>query len=149
MNTLKTNLKVIIPGKVQKLNVIEQLINDSILRTLKKNTLVVLVFDTDTNNANILKMNIEKLNSSSVVSKVIAVPQVPNLEKELIRSCNINKITELLDSRNEKEFKRDLIHITNLDKKLKEHSFNINKLWSQPTPKPFDNIKNESKKIKC
>lgn len=148
VNTLKNELCVIVPGKVQRLNVIESKISDNILRTIKKGTVVVLVFDTDTNSVNMLKNNIKKLNECKFISKVIAIPQVPNLEKELIRSCNINKITELLNSRSEKDFKSDLIHITNLGSKLREHNFDIKLFWNQQPSSPYEDINNESGLIK-
>lgn len=148
VNTLKNQLRVIKAGKVQRLNVIENKINDSILRTLNKGTIVVLIFDTDTKNNDILKSNILKLNSCSFVSKVITIPQVHNLEEELIRSCNIKKITELLNSRSKKDFKSDLLRITNLDSKLKEHEFDINFFWNQQPKAPYQDIPNEAKLIK-
>ena len=89
---LKTQLKMIKPGKVQKLNVIDEEITDAMLRLLREDTIVVLIFDTDTENTDILNNNIKKLNASKRVFKVITVPQVPNLESELIRSCKIKKI---------------------------------------------------------
>lgn len=148
VNTLKNQLGVIITGKVQTLNVVENKINNNILRTLKKGTIVVLIFDTDTKKVDILNNNIEKLTNCSFVSKVITIPQVSDLEDELIRSCNIKKITELLNSRSKKDFKRDLIHVTNLNKKLKEHAFDINLFWNQQPESPYNNISNESKSVK-
>ena len=107
VNTLKTDMGLICPGKVQKLNVIECNIADLHLRPLSKGTVVVLIFDTDTGNVERLKRNIKKLKTCPAVSKVITVPQVPNLEEELVRSCNIRAITELLNSKSRKEFKSD------------------------------------------
>ena len=148
LTVLKTQLKLIKPGKVQRLNVINEYITDIMLRTLKKDTWVVLVFDTDTNKAEILQKNIRKLKKCSSVSKVITIPQVRNLEDELLRSCKIKKITELLNSSSISKFKSDLIHISNLDAKLLEHQFNINDFWSQIPPSPYHIISNESQAIK-
>lgn len=148
LNTLKNELGVIQTGKVQKLNVVEQKISMNILRTLKRDTIVILVFDTDTKNIDILNYNIKTLNECRIVSKVIIIPQVKNLEDELIRSCDINNIKELLNSRSKKDFKSDLIRITNLDTKLKEHKFNINLFWNQQPSSPFQYLHNESFEIK-
>lgn len=148
VNTLKNQLRVIVPGKVQKLNVIQDKINSNILRTLKKGTIVVLIFDTDTDNVDTLNNNIQKLEKCSFVSEIVTIPQVPDLESELIRSCNIKKITQLLNSRSKKDFKSDLIRITNLDMKLKEHEFDINLFWNQQPDFPYQNIPNNSKIIK-
>lgn len=148
INTLKNQLGVIKAGKVQKLNVIENKITDNILRTLKEGTIIVLVFDTDTRKTDILNYNITKLNACKFISKVVTIPQVDNLEDELIRSCNIRKITELLNSRSAKDYKSDLIRVSNLDRKLKEHEFNINLFWSKQPDAPYQNIINESEIIK-
>ena len=148
IDTLKTKLAVIRPGKVQKLNAVTQEITDMRLRTIASGTIVVLVFDTDAGNPDILQKNIKLLKACKSVSEVVLIPQVPNLEGELIRSCNIRKIEELLDSKSNREFKSDLIRVTNLDKKLQEHQFNITLFWCGiPTP-PYQNIENQSKKIK-
>lgn len=148
INTLKNQLGVIQSGKVQKLNVIENKISMNILRTLKKGTVVVLVFDTDTGKTEILNKNIKMLNECSFISKVITIPQVKNLEDELVRCCNIINITELLNSRSKKDFKSDLIHVTNLDSKLREHGFNINLFWNKQPDAPYQRIVNEAAQIK-
>lgn len=148
LNTLKNKLRVIQPGKIQRLNVVQTKISMNILRTLKKGTLVVLVFDTDTQNTEILNYNIKLLNNSNIISKVITIPQVKNLEDELIRSCDIKKITELLNSRSKKDYKSDLIKVTNLETKLVEHHFDINLFWNQQPNVPFQEIHNESEEIK-
>ena len=148
VNTLKNQLGVIRPGKVQKLNVVENKIPINILRTLKKGTMVVLVFDTDTEKTDTLNNNIEMLKDCSFISSVITITQVKNLEDELVRSCNIKNIKELLNSRSKKDFKSDLIRITNLDSKLKEHEFDINLFWSKQPDKPYQKIVNEADQIK-
>lgn len=148
INVLKTELRVIMPGKVQKLNVVEEKIKKMHLRTLSYGTIVVLIFDTDTGNLNILDENIRTLKECSTVSEIVLIPQVPNLEGELVRSCDIRKIEELLSSKSRKDFKSDLIHISNLNKKLREHQFDINLFWCRsPTP-PYQDIENQAAKIK-
>jgi len=148
LNTLKNQLGIVQAGKVQVLNVVQNKIPQTILRTLKKGTVVILVFDTDTSDIDILKQNIKLLNECGFISKVITVPQVKNLEDELVRSCDIRSITELLNSRSKKEFKSDLIRITNLDKKLREHKFDINRFWSQQPSAPYQEIINDADSIK-
>ena len=148
INTLKSKLCVNIPGKVQKFNVIEREITDARLRTLAPKTIVVLVFDTDTGQRAILDRNIKKLKSCSSVSDVIMVPQVPNLEGELIRCCSIKNITELLNCKSIDDFKRDFNKVTNLDQKLLDHSFDISLIWSKSPPPPYQNIPNQSAHIK-
>lgn len=148
VNTLKNDLKVIIPGKVQTLNATQKIISDLVLRTFKKGTIVVLVFDTDTANLNILNSNIKKLEKCTSVSEIITIPQVRNLEDELVYSCNIKKITELLNSRSVSDFKSEFIHITNLGSKLKEHCFDIIRFWSRNPGAPYQEIVNKSNRVK-
>lgn len=148
VNTLKTDMGLICPGKIQKLNVIECQITDLHLRPLAKGTIVVLIFDTDTGKVDRLSKNIEKLKSCSAISLVVTIPQVPNLEGELVRSCNIKTITELLNSKSTKEYKSDIIRVSNLDQKLKEHRFDINKFWSQKPKPPYDLVENRAAVIK-
>lgn len=146
--TLKSDLGVIRPGKVQKLNVIEHILEDARLMTLRPRTMVVLIFDTDTGQTSILNKNLEKLKVCPVVSEIITIPQIFNLEDELIHSCNIKDITKLLGSKSKKEFKTDFNRTKNLAKKLTEHGFDINKLWSQQPLPPYQDITNQAEKIK-
>lgn len=148
IDVLKTDLGVIKPGKVQKLNVVEQEITEVRLRTLKQGTMVVLVFDTDTGNADILRKNIKTLRACKVVSEIILIPQIPNLEGELIRSCNIKRIEELLNSKTRREFKSDLIRVSNLHKKLQEHQFDIALFWSEKPTSPYQDLGNQAEKVK-
>ena len=148
INVLKTQLKKIKTGKVQKLNVINEKITDAMLRILKKNTVAVLVFDTDTKSVEILNYNIKKIRSCKSVSKIVTIPQVPNLEAELIKSCHLKKITDLLSSTTAKEFKSDFLRVSNLDTKLLEHGFDIDLLWCTQPPAPYQNIANQAEEIK-
>lgn len=148
INVLKNDMNLIAQGKIQVLNVVQNYISDAYLRTLKIGTIVILVFDTDTNNVETLKRNIKKLRDCPYIADVLTIPQVPNLEGELIRSCNIRQITELLNSRSAKDYKSDLIRITNLHSKLEEHNFDINKFWSKQPGEPYQDISNDADKIK-
>lgn len=148
VDVLKTDLRLIKSGKVQKLNVVEQKVTDVRLRTLKRDTMVILVFDTDTGNVDILKKNIKTFEACLSVSEVVLIPQVANLEDELIRSCNIRRIEELLNSRSKGDFKRDLISVTNLGKKLLEHQLDMNLFWNRRPTSPYQDIENQAAKVK-
>lgn len=148
VDTLKTKMGCIMPGKSYVLNVVMEEIKPMHLRTLAPKTTVVLVFDSDAGNVEILQKNIQTLQKCSSVSDIITIPQVPRLESELVRSCDISKIEELLNSRSEKDFKRDVIRVTNLDAKLKEHKFNIALFWSGKAPAPYQHVVNQADKVK-
>lgn len=148
VNTLKTNLRVIRSGKVHILNMVNQEITNMRLRTLVRETMVVLVFDSDSGNVNILNKNLRALRKCSSISEIVLIPQVGNLEEELVRSCNIKRIEDLLNSKSRSDFKSDLIHVSNLGKKLLEHEFDIRRFWSETPAEPYQGIENQSSKIK-
>lgn len=148
INVLKSDLEFILPGKVQIFNVTQQRLTKLRLMNLKKGTKVVLVFDTDEGNELILRQNIEFLKGADVVSEVICVTQVRNLEDELKRSCKMNQIKDLLGSKSNKDFKHDLIKEKNLAGKLKKFQFNFSKFWDTTDKDRYREIKNEAYKIK-
>ena len=143
IDTLKTEMGLIKPGKVQVLNVVTEEITDLRLRALSPGTTVVLVFDVDAGSVDILNRNVTKLNSN-----VVTIPQVANLEEEILRSCDIGRIEDLLNSKSRRDFKSDLLRVTNLAAKLKEHHFNFDQFWTAaPTPS-YQSIPNQSSQIK-
>lgn len=148
LSTLKTELGVIVPGKIEVFNIVQDLITQIRLMQLKKGTTVVLVFDTDAGNVDILKQNVKILNKCSAVKRVICVMQVRNLEDELVRSCNIRQIKELLGSKSNKDYKHDLIAEKNLKNKLLQHDFDILKMWSWQDQGNYSKMENEGHKIK-
>ena len=54
IEVLKTEIKLIMPGKVQIFYVVQEIIKDSRLKILSNNTTLVFLFDTDVENTNIL-----------------------------------------------------------------------------------------------
>ena len=148
VNTLKTDFQIIQPGKVDKFNVVQNLFNKNRIQVLKKDTTVVLVFDTDTNSADILMQNIEFLRKQKCIKDVICIPQVENLEDELIRSCAIRQVKELTGSKTDSEFKTDILNITNLKQKLEQKNFDFDKFWSTLPKGIFRQISNDAIEIK-
>lgn len=149
IKVLKTDMQLIVPGKVLRFNVVERKITKARLMSLRPDTNVILIFDTDTGNDAILKENIQILKKHLAVESVICVPQVKNLEDELVRACNIKQIKELTGSKSNGEFKRDLIKESNLKRKLENKQFDFSKFWSTSLKEGYDGIVNESEKIKC
>ena len=148
VDVLKNDLRVIKPGKVHKLNVVEKEITCMHLRPLNRATMVVLIFDTDTDSSSILKKNIKTLQDCSSVSEVVLIPQVRNLEDELVHSCSIKKAEDLLNSKSRTKFKSDFIHVSNLDKKLQDHGFDIDRLWCRKPSAAFQGIENQASRVK-
>lgn len=148
IDVLKTDLRAIKPGKVTLLNPVAQEIKDMHLRPLTAGTMVVLVFDTDAGSVDILKKNMKKLAACRSVSEVVLIPQVPNLEGELVRSCDIKDIREFLNSQSRTEFKHDIIHVSNLANKLSQHRFSISLFWTSVPPHPYHEMRNQADKVK-
>ena len=65
IEVLKTDMRLIIPGKVQILNVVQERLTDLKLRTLQDGTTLVFVFDTDVGVPTILNENIIKAKKSA------------------------------------------------------------------------------------
>ena len=140
--------KYLYSGKIKIINTIQNKVPNSILRTLERETVVVLVFDTDVEKIDILDENIKLIKNSNNVKDVICIPQIKNLEDELIYSTNINKIVDLLESKSKTNFKNDFNNCKNLMKKLEDKEFKISKLWSRNAVDIYKKYKNDSEVIK-
>lgn len=140
--------KYIISGKTLPFNVIEKKISHMKTRSIKEDTIIVLVFDVDTNNIDILSENITILKDCKNVKDIIIVPQVENLEDELIRSTNIKQPKEITNSKSNSDFKRDLLRATNVLNLLENKKFDINKFWSKNPTNNFKKFQNMADKIK-
>ena len=141
---------VIRPGKIDVFNVVEREIKSTHMMNLKDNTVVVLVFDTDTKSRAILDKNtkfLEKYKKNKRIKDVILIPQVYNLEDELVRSCNIKNILQLLGSKSNKEFKGDFNKVNNLNEYLIKAEFAFDKLWRKNTDGIFAGITSGISKI--
>ena len=142
LKILKTDMRLIQPGKVIKRNVIQDKLRPAQLKTLKKGTTAVLVFDTDTDNTDILFENIELLKRETAISKVICITQVENLE-------DVNTAKELTNSKSTSSFKSDFIRASNLKGTLENHDFCFQNFWSKSTTKKqYHGILNEADQIR-
>lgn len=140
--------KYLYSGKIKVMNTIQNKVSKSILRTLEREIIVVLVFDTDVEKIDILDKNIELIKNSNNVRDIIYILQIKNLEDELVYSIKIKRIKDLLESKSDKDFKRDFISCNNLIKKLEEKEFKISKLWSREAKNIYKKYENKSKEIK-
>lgn len=148
VDTLKTDMQLIYPGKVNVFNVTQRIFTSARLVNLKPDTVVVLIFDTDVGNADILYRNLKILEKCVNVDRVLLIPQHKKLEHELVRACNICEINELLGTTSEREFKTKFIKVTNLAKKLEVKGFDIRRLWTIDGSDLFNGISNDSNEIK-
>lgn len=148
LSVLKTEMQLIRPGNVQKFNVVEREVTPSRLRELKSKTMVVLIFDTDTEKRDILDQNIERFRGCQAVSEVVTIPQVLNLEEELVRSCHLRDIRDLFGCGGS-EFKSKFRKAQSLKEKLIRSGFDFYQLWSQPPTSAYQGIENGADKIRA
>lgn len=147
INILKSKLRCIQSGKVTKFNVVNEHFSKMHMRVLSQDCVVILVYDTDVNNAEILNENIAFLRKNSI-KNIWYIPQVNDLEDELVRSCDIKSVLELTGSVSIKDYKKDFLKSKNLDIKLQKHNFDISKFWNELPKNSFSVFGNDSDKIK-
>ena len=134
-------------GKIKLLNPITQEIPSSVLLTIKKDSVVVLVFDTDIPVTEQLKNNIRRIRKYCKVD-IVYLGQVLNLEDELVSCTDISRIQELTNSKSKKDFKRDFCAMTNCRQVLDRHNLDVELLWNSRYPENFVFLENNSKKVK-
>lgn len=141
---------LIIPGQVDVLNPVQDRIKLAHLRKLPPKSKVILIFDTDTSNVDILRDNLQFLSAHLNQKNIITIPQVHNLEEELILCTDIRRIRDLINCRHDSDFKTAFIEEKRLFDKLQAHSFSFDGLWSSQPDPIFRNIgiQNQSSLIK-
>lgn len=148
INALKEIPAVIRPGKVKIINVIQNLLSASQLVQIQVGTTVVLVFDTDVLKTDCLQENIRQLRKKCTKVEVVFLPQVRNLEEELVRSTDVEQASELTRSRSNRDFKRDFCAATNARHLLDRHNLMLSKLWTTHPPEEFSFVVSNSDIIK-
>ena len=147
---LKETPARLIPGKVKVFNVVQNLIPKSQMLSIQAGTTVVLVFDTDVSQTSNLKKNLELLTRYCGKLKIIFLPQVLNLENELVRCTDVRTVMELTKSGSVKNFKTDFCKIKTKDCRsmLERHKLDYPRLWMPKVPEAFNFVDNNSFQIK-
>ena len=150
----KNSEYVLHPGKVEKLNPITSKISETKARTIKRDTKIVFVFDTDVENTSILEENIKTLNRIARVDNkdIIFLMSIKKFEEEIAFACSdihdIKGLIKLFNSQGETALKTDFANCKNLEDKLKQAGFNIKLMWTRVASKPFDKYENGGKQVK-
>ena len=147
---LKEEPKKLLPGKIKIFNVVQNLIPKSQMLSIQSGTIVVLVFDTDVSKTLNLKKNLELLARYCGRLKIFFLPQVLNLEEELVRCTDVKIVTELTKSAGVRNFKTDFckMKIKDCRSMLEHHKLDYTRLWMTRTPEAFTFVKNNSSHIK-
>lgn len=148
LSALIANPSLILPGKVKVRNVINSIIPMSELIGIKPKTDVVLLFDTDVCQTDILRTNIKNIKKCGSSITVVTVLQIPNLEKELILSTDVSDIKDLTRSKSVSDFKHDFCKMNDCRYTLERHSFDINKIWIQKSSGVFSFLEQQGNRIK-
>lgn len=117
---LKENPAKLIPGKIKVFNVIQNLIPKSQMLSIQTGTTVVLVFDTDVEQTAKLKKNLDLLTRYCGELLIVFLPQVLNLEDELVRCTDVSSAADLTRSNSIRNFKNDCSKRTKLFYLLRE-----------------------------
>lgn len=149
LTALKEHPQKIVPGKIKVFNVIANLIPRSQLLTIQAGTTIVFVFDTDVPVTESLRKNITLATTYCSKVKIVFLPQVMNLEDELVRCTDVNHVAELTHSKSNKDFKRDFCSLTNCRDVLDRHRLDVQRLWTQTPPQSFSFISQNSSTIKA
>ena len=127
--------KYILSGKIDVLNILQNDIKNSRLMSIKPNTTIILIFDTDVQEKELLNrlaQNIKILKASKHIKEVIVIPQVLNFEDELVYATNIKSIEKFIPNCTKKEFKSKFIKLgSNMVAMLEKQDFDADKLWSR------------------
>ena len=126
-------------GKVKRFNVIQNELPASILMTFDPGSTVILIFDTDTDFTEHLKVNLDNLRKQCAKVEVLTVAQVHSFEEELEHATDVTKAQDLTQSESVSEFKSAVnrMNTTQFRRTLENHHLDISKLWSKRPPKAF------------
>lgn len=148
LTVFKEQKTLILPGKIEVFNVIQESFTNLHLRTLSDRTIAILVFDTDIGETEIFRDNLRILRKDHRIRAVWCVLQVNNLEDELLRSTNVREIKDLINAPSNKDFKHYFVNEKRLFEKLNLHAFNFDKIWISHPKHGFEEIINDGRRIK-
>lgn len=150
IHALKQEPGKLIPGKVKVYNVIQKMIPKSHLLSVQPGTIVTFVFDTDIPVSKYLKKNIESLEKYCIKTQIVYLPQVMNLEDELVRCTDVKKVSELTKSNGNKNFKADFCRMKSQECRnmLEHHGIDVSKLWTTCPPDVFGFVQRNCSQIK-
>ena len=150
LKALKLKPAQIPQGRVKRFNVIQRELKPAYLMSFPAGSKVILVFDTDGEETEILKKNLQLLNAQFGSVEVVTIPQYLNFEDELERCTDVVKAQDFTKSNSVKDFKNAVNRMKENEFRnaLKRHKFDFSKLWIKNPPKAFRFVKQQSDQIK-
>ncbi|MFA5283653.1 MAG: hypothetical protein WC366_04035 [Bacilli bacterium] len=137
------------PGKVDVHNVVNESLSSAMLRTLKNDTTLILIYDVDKYNSDLLQQNLKSIRKYARVREIIHIQSVKNFEDELIRCSKINNLNEIFSTESTEEFKKKFLACKDLCAKMEEIELNFNELWNKITDqKELQKFRSDPRRIK-
>ena len=136
INTLKTPQgNALLAGKVEVFNIVSKKLSNQRIAVLKPDTIIILVYDTDIQQTEILEENIKKLEKYGF-KKIYHVQSIYNFEDEIVYSTSLKRIGDMYGTSGRDEFKKIFLRQNNLLSKLEKIGFDKDKLWCRLNDKP-------------
>jgi len=150
IRALREKPEKIIPGKIKVFNVILNLLPKSLLLTIQPGTRVAFVFDTDVEMTDCLRKNQSLIRQYCGGVRTVFLPQVLNLEDELVRCTDVKKAWELTKSSGTNKFKTDFCRMKPAEcrKLLERHGLKAEALWQTKVPPAFSFIERNDSMIR-
>ena len=123
-------------GKVEVFNMFNERMSNAYARTIKKKTKIIIILDSDVPNVELLDENLKTIKKVTNITDedIIILFSIRTFEDELIYSCSkLTNIHSLFNTKGIDEFKKKFIGRENIQSKLKEVNFHIEKMWSRST----------------
>ena len=148
VNALKKEPCLILPGRCKVLNPVNEKLSPNDFISIPLGSIIVLVFDTDVADIDILDRNLKMIQKYAPRCETILVPQVKNIEDELLRATIVKNVEDLTKSRSLSNFKSDFCALKNCRAVLEKQELSMQKLWSMDPDGAFEKYPQESGKIK-
>lgn len=150
ISALKENPARLAQGKIKVFNTVQNQIPKSQMLSIQPGTTVILVFDTDVDQTAILKKNVELLKKYCSQLRIVFLPQVLNLEDELVRCTNVKSVCDLTKSKGVRNFKTDFCKLKSKDCRamLDRNGLKVERIWTTTPPDAFSFVENNSEQIK-
>ena len=150
IDALKSEPRLIMPGKVHVHNVIQEEIPRRLVIMIQAGSNVVFVFDTDVEKTDILKKNIGYVKRYASRITILNLVQVLNFEDEIVRATDVRRAQDLTKSSGVSEFKSAFCRMNHESCRnaLTRHHFDIRQLWIKDPPSSFSFIEQCGDNIK-
>lgn len=140
-----------IDGQVEVFNFVNERLSAQRARTIRRDSKIALVVDTDVERLDLFEENIKTLEKTAMVKRedIFVTMSVSNFEEEIVFACSgLSNIHELFGTKGIPEFKRKFIAHKDIYSKLIGVGFDIKKIWSREPINSFSRYSNDGSKIK-